>query len=102
MLRGMPRHTGTFLLLTLALALVETLLVVQEAVGSGSSHLLLYGVVPLGFLLTGIGALVYAERQEEPQDRDVVRGSSVVPFGCFVVSVAIALWVAMLAFVHGG
>lgn len=100
MLRDMPRHTRTFLLATLVLALVEALLVVQEAAADGSSHLLLYVVVPLGFLATGIGALVYAERQEEPKERDIVRGSSVVPFGCFVVSVAIALWVAMLAYVN--
>lgn len=100
MLRDMPRHTGPFLLVTLVLALVETLLVVQEAVADGSSHLLLYLLVPLGFVAAGVGALVHAERQEEPEDRDVVRGSSVVPFGCFVVSVAIALWVAMLDYVN--
>lgn len=97
---GMPRHTRTFLLLTLALAAVEALLVVQEAAADGASHLLLYVVVPVGFLALGIGAIVYAGRQEEPEERDIVRGSSVVPFGCFVVSVAIALWVAMLAYVN--
>jgi hypothetical protein len=96
----MPRHTRTFLLITLLLALVEALLVVQEAIGDGSSHLLLYAVVPAGFVAIGIGALVYAERQEEPEDRNVVRGSTVLPFGCFVMSGAIALWVAMLAYVN--
>ncbi len=100
MLRRMPRHTRTFLLLTLALALVEALLVAQEAAGTGSSHLLLYVVVPIGFVVIGIGALTYAERQEEPKDRDIVRGSSVLPFGCFVISGAIALWVAMLDYVN--
>ena len=96
----MPRHTRTVLLLTLALALVETLLVAQESVGTGSSHLLLYVVVPVGFVAIGIGALAYAERQAEPKDRDIVRGSSVLPFGCFVISGAIALWVAMLDYVN--
>lgn len=100
MLRVMPRHTRTFLLITLALVLVEAMLVVQEATGGGSSHLLLYALVPLGFVATGIGTLVYAERQEEPKERDTVRGSSVLPFGCFVLSGAIALWVAMLDYVN--
>jgi predicted membrane channel-forming protein YqfA (hemolysin III family) len=100
MLRDMPRHTRTFLLLTLVLVIMEALLVTQEALAGGSNHLLLYVLVPLGFVATGLGALVYAARQEEPEERDVVRGSTVVPFGCFVMSGAIALWVAMLDYVH--
>lgn len=96
----MPRHTSTFLLLTLALVLVEVLLVVQEAVAGDAIRLLLYVVVPVGFLVLGIATLVYAERQDETRDRDMVRGSSVLPFGGFVVSGAIALWVAMLDYVN--
>ncbi|MDO7869602.1 hypothetical protein [Nocardioides jiangxiensis] len=96
----MPRHTRTFLLVSLGLVLIEALLVVQEAIGEGSNHLMLYVVLPLAFFATGVATIVYAERQEEPKERDIARGSSVVPFGCFVASVAIALWVAMLAYVH--
>ena len=100
MLPVMPRHTGTFLLVSLALVAFEALLILQEAVGQGSNHLVLYVVMPLAFFATGVAMIVFAERQEEPKDRDTVRGASVVPFGCFIASGAIALWVAMLTVVH--
>ena len=87
----MPRHTRTFLLLTLVLAVLEGLLIFQEASGAGASR-----VLPAAFFATGIGVLVYGGRQEEEKDRAIVRGASIVPFGCFLVSVAVAGWVAIL------
>lgn len=92
----MPRHTRTFLLLTLVLAVLEGLLIFQEASGAGASRVLLYVVLPAAFFATGIGVLVYGGRQEEEKDRAIVRGASIVPFGCFLVSVAVAGWVAIL------
>jgi hypothetical protein len=92
----MPRHIRTFLLITLVLAVVQGLLVFQEAAGSGASRLLLYVVMPGAFVVTGIAQLAYGGKQEEEKDRQVAKGSSIVPFGCFLVSVAIACWVALL------
>lgn len=92
----MPRHTRTFLLLTFVLALLEGLLIFQEASGAGASRLLLYVVMPAAFFVTGVGVLVYGGRQEEEKDRAIVKGASIVPFGCFLVSVAVAGWVAIL------
>lgn len=92
----MPRQIRTFLLITLVLGLFEGLLVFQEAVGVGASRLLVFLVMPVLFFATGVATLVYGGRQEDPKDRAVVYGSSVIPFGGFVIAGAVAVALAMI------
>lgn len=85
----MPRHIRTFLLATLAVALVEALLFAGWSALAHDTTRAAVWFLLLVFLGLGISLLVYGSRQSEQRDRQTAMGASIVPFGLFLANGAL-------------